>query len=201
MFCSRCGSQVQESAAFCAKCGNKLTASPSPPPFQPSPPPYRPKSSAATVVVIVAAVFFVMIAVIGIISAIAIPNLLNAIQRGKQKRSMADIRAIGTACEAYAVDHNAYPDVATVNELAQILEPKYIAHLPRQDGWLKEFYYKPLNPAEDGPQQYIIASAGKDGILEHEDLNGYSRIATGSFNNDIVFTNGAFLQYPELTHR
>jgi general secretion pathway protein G len=34
----------------------------------------------------------IVVAIIGIIAAIAIPNLLNAIDRGKQKRSMADIR-------------------------------------------------------------------------------------------------------------
>ena len=51
----------------------------------------------------------IVVAIIGIIAAIAIPNLLNAIQRGKQKRTMADMRAVGTAVEAYAVDNNFYP--------------------------------------------------------------------------------------------
>ena len=32
-----------------------------------------------------------------LIAAIAIPNLLNAIHRGRQKRSMADMRTIATA--------------------------------------------------------------------------------------------------------
>ncbi|MEO6327242.1 MAG: prepilin-type N-terminal cleavage/methylation domain-containing protein, partial [Thermoanaerobaculia bacterium] len=48
----------------------------------------------------------IVVAIIGIIVAIAIPNLLNAIQRAKQKRTMADMRSIGTAIEAYAIDHN-----------------------------------------------------------------------------------------------
>ena len=34
----------------------------------------------------------IVVAIIGIIAAIAIPNLLNAIDRGKQKRTMADLR-------------------------------------------------------------------------------------------------------------
>src|SRR5882762_1185179 len=51
----------------------------------------------------------IVVAIIGIIAAIAIPNLLNAIDRGKQKRSMADIRSLGTATESYAVDNNFYP--------------------------------------------------------------------------------------------
>ena len=51
----------------------------------------------------------IVVAIIGIIAAIAIPNLLNAINRGRQKRTMADIRTIGTAVEAYAVDKSFYP--------------------------------------------------------------------------------------------
>src|ERR1017187_7289029 len=51
----------------------------------------------------------IVVAIIGIIVAIAIPNLLNAIQRAKQKRTMGDMRSAGTAADAYAVDFNHYP--------------------------------------------------------------------------------------------
>ena len=51
-------------------------------------------------------------AIIGIIVAIAIPNLLNAIQRAKQRRTMGDMRSTATAVEAYAVDLNRYPPAA-----------------------------------------------------------------------------------------
>ena len=54
----------------------------------------------------------IVIAIIGILAAIAIPNLLNAVQRGKQKRTMSDMRALATAVEAYAVDNNVYPTAA-----------------------------------------------------------------------------------------
>ena len=58
----------------------------------------------------------VVLVVISVLTAIMIPNLLNAINRGKQKRSMADIRSIATAVETYAVDNHSYPvasDIAT----------------------------------------------------------------------------------------
>src|SRR5207245_4089012 len=52
----------------------------------------------------------IVVAIIGIIAAIAIPNLLNAIDRSKQKRTMADMRSVGTACEEYSIDsNNFYP--------------------------------------------------------------------------------------------
>ena len=52
----------------------------------------------------------IVVAIIGIIAAIAIPNLLNAIDRGKQKRTMADLRSMGTAIEEYSIDNNFYPE-------------------------------------------------------------------------------------------
>jgi Tfp pilus assembly major pilin PilA len=59
--------------------------------------------ASAIAIAVVAAVLLVPVA--GIMAAIAIPNLLNAIDRGKQKRTMADIRSIGTAIEQYAAEH------------------------------------------------------------------------------------------------
>ena len=91
----------------------------------------------------------IVIAIIGILAAIAIPNLLNAVQRGKQKRTMSDLRALATAVEAYAVDNNKYPAAACTAgffsgggaeaTLAQAsfsnLSPTYIAQPPKTDGW------------------------------------------------------------------
>ncbi len=55
----------------------------------------------------------IVVAIIGIIAAIAIPNLLNAIDRSKQKRTMADLRSVGTSVEEYAIDNSVYPNVSS----------------------------------------------------------------------------------------
>src|SRR5438105_1583283 len=128
----------------------------------------------------------IVVAIIGIIAAIAIPNLLNAIQRGKQKRSMADIRAIGTAVEAYAVDTNLYPSGASaVSGIETYVEPRYIKKIPLNDGWDVNFDYISDN------QSYTIYSYGKDGTF-----GGTFPATTTSFNNDIVFSQGQFLEFP-----
>src|SRR5437867_5795441 len=85
----------------------------------------------------------IVVAIIGIIAAIAIPNLLNAIDRGKQKRTMADIRSIGTATEAYSVDTNIYPTAADATALKTVLETTYIKKMPMQDGWNNNIVYAP----------------------------------------------------------
>src|SRR5438132_12899100 len=84
----------------------------------------------------------IVVAIIGIIAAIAIPNLLNAIQRGKQKRTMADMRAVGTAVEAYSVDTNLYPSGASgLSTISSYIEPIYIKKLHVNDGWSNPFDY------------------------------------------------------------
>ena len=71
----------------------------------------------------------IVVAIIGIIAAIAIPNLLNAINRGRQKRTMADMRSIATAVESYEVDFNFYPKVATAVAFQTDLAPYHHADL------------------------------------------------------------------------
>jgi type II secretion system protein G len=133
----------------------------------------------------------IVVAIIGIIAAIAIPNLLNAIQRGKQKRTMADMRAVGTACEEFAVDYNRYPQSASeATVLVTYLEPTYIKKLPVRDGWnnMMDYVAEGTNA-----QSYTITSHGKDGASDGTVYIGQ----TTNFNNDIVFSMGSFIEWPE----
>ena len=137
----------------------------------------------------------IVVAIIGIIAAIAIPNLLNAINRGRQKRSMADIRTIGTAVEAYAVDMAFYPTFATQNPLSGTatilgnLEPTYVKTVPREDGWRTPFY------AMSESRFYTLASAARDKIIGS--LASYTPRITSDMDCDIAYSNGSFVQYPE----
>ena len=137
----------------------------------------------------------IVVAIIGIIAAIAIPNLLNAINRGRQKRSMADIRTIGTAVEAYAVDMAFYPTYAEAPMLAASsimgnLEPTYVKTIPREDGWRTPFY------ASSQSRFYTLASAARDKQLSGA-LTSYGAGITSDMDCDIVYSNGSFVQYPE----
>ncbi|MBN1477074.1 prepilin-type N-terminal cleavage/methylation domain-containing protein [Candidatus Sumerlaeota bacterium] len=51
----------------------------------------------------------IVVAIIAILAGIALPNFLEAQARAKVSRSLADMRSIATAIEAYRVDHNQYP--------------------------------------------------------------------------------------------
>jgi general secretion pathway protein G len=142
----------------------------------------------------------IVIAIIGILAAIAIPNLLNAVQRGKQKRSMSDMRTMATAIEAYAVDYNFYPqgtcnsasytitDTTFDDSSMSLLSPTYIANPVRKDGWDNFFQYG----APTSGQEYVLLSRGRN-----KTYDGITCVTTTNFNSDIVYSNGGFVQFPE----
>jgi general secretion pathway protein G len=133
----------------------------------------------------------IVVAIIGIIAAIAIPNLLNAIDRGKQKRTMADLRSMGTAIEEYSIDNNFYPVATSVTALEDQVSPSYIRALPPNDGWGNAF------EVDSATGLYTLASCGKGAT------GGCTSACTGScgatqfFADDIIFSNGSFVQWPE----
>ncbi|MBX3727646.1 MAG: prepilin-type N-terminal cleavage/methylation domain-containing protein [Candidatus Sumerlaeia bacterium] len=51
----------------------------------------------------------IVVAIIAILAAIAVPNFLEAQVRSKVSRCKADMRTVVTAMEAYGVDYNVYP--------------------------------------------------------------------------------------------
>ncbi|MDD4279937.1 prepilin-type N-terminal cleavage/methylation domain-containing protein [Candidatus Sumerlaeota bacterium] len=55
----------------------------------------------------------IVVAIIAILAAIAVPNFLEAQTRAKISRVQTDLRTIKTALESYFVDHNHYPDCMT----------------------------------------------------------------------------------------
>ena len=135
----------------------------------------------------------VVVAIIGIVAAIAIPNLVGAFNRGRQKRTMGDIRTIGLAVEAYSVEMNRYPLVASgdcYSALQAYLEPTFIRHIPVFDAWGSTYRY--IGDAAAGTS-YTVWSASKDGNASLQYTGG----TTTNFNNDIVFSAGSFTQWPE----
>jgi general secretion pathway protein G len=127
----------------------------------------------------------IVVAIIGIIAAIAIPNLLNAVDKAKQKRTMSDLRAIGSAVEVYAIENATYPTAASAAAIKALIAPTYIDLLPSEDAW--------SNPiqVDSSPTGYTLYSQGKDGIG-----NSCPPGTTSNFIDEICFVNGQFQRYP-----
>ncbi len=52
----------------------------------------------------------IVVAIIGILAAIAVPNFLNAQVRAKVAATESNMKAIGTAIEMYMIDEGSYPN-------------------------------------------------------------------------------------------
>jgi type II secretion system protein G len=144
----------------------------------------------------------VVVAIIGILAAMAIPNLLTAIQRAKQKKTMVSIRNIATAWEARASDFSQYNAAGIagasisvpITDVAGLLAPTYIRSVPLTDGWNNTLgcYLDVAIGGGTGAQKYVIASPGRDGVFDPSMQMG----PFNSFDCDIVYSNGVFLSYP-----
>jgi type II secretion system protein G len=147
----------------------------------------------------------VVVGIIGVLAAIAIPNMLVAIQRAKQKRTMASIKAISTAWEARASDVSAYnaggtsagmlgaSNLIMATDVEAMVAPTYIKTIPKLDGWNQAFNIFLDQPiGGSNASRYVIVSAGQDGVFQSDPAAG----AITNFDCDIVFSNGQFVTYP-----
>ncbi len=132
----------------------------------------------------------IVVAIIGIIAVLAIPNLIGAIQRSRQSRTMADMRMIGQGIEAYQNDQSAYPILSngTVDALNNDLEV-YVRKYNRLDGWGEAFFYD-----SDGSHYTMVSLA-----LGGTETLPRSFGPTNTFDADILFSDGMFIQWPEGT--
>jgi general secretion pathway protein G len=157
----------------------------------------------------------IVVAIIGILAAIAIPNLLGALQKAKQKRTMTDMRTVATAWESRATDVNKYnaagaitalatcSNDVTPSQLSAVLVPTYIKLMPLDDAWGNRWRLR-ADSAFAGTaaaHEYLIWSAGRNGTSDGS--GGWDATvtsvggATTNFNDDIIFSAGVFVQYPE----
>ncbi len=150
----------------------------------------------------------IVVAIIGVLAAISIVNYMVALDKSKQKKTMADMRSIAGAWEARATDRGGYSaagattevfswpsDDLTFPDMLALLQPTYIRPLARYDGWGNELAFA-IEPATGGGQSstYAIRSAGRDGIFSAS----YSEALTTRFECDLVFSNGAFVVSPKV---
>lgn len=156
---------------------------------------------------------FVLVIVIAFVSWLA-PDFRQAMQRSRQKRTMAEMRSLATALEALATDRgwyavgpvrvaandHDYTDFSrttrvSAGELQRVLVPKYIDEVPRFDGWGNEFDIRVGDhDARGHAQAYAIRSFGADG---KPDATRYESRPVHRFTADLVYANGTFVWYPE----
>lgn len=119
------------------------------------------------------------------------PNSLGAVNRGQQKRTMADIREFAIALEGYKQVHGSYPVTSDPDELRSLLGDQI--PLPPCDGWGNPWV---VHVSRSG---YTLVSFGKCGKPDLASLAQYQPGVTSTYQSDIVFSNGEFVRMPEGT--
>lgn len=154
----------------------------------------------------------IVVAIIGILASMLIPNLLDALDKAKQKRSVADLRIVGTAMMAWLTDQSSAaaagragaPSAVDLSVFSPIslgaleseLIPRYIQEVPQRDGWKNDYDYF---LETESPQGFLVMagrSLGKDGVASGDSYE------TGGFEptdyvQDIVWTDGFFIRWPQ----
>jgi general secretion pathway protein G len=123
----------------------------------------------------------IVVAIIGILAAMTIPNLLMSVNKSKQVATATLVKAVGQAIEIYRVDNAMYPDAADIHELIPMMRP-YADTLRPFDDWKH-----PLGYAHSA-WSYSVESFGKDG-LDGPNITPETRLI---FTLDTVYSGGVF---------
>jgi prepilin-type N-terminal cleavage/methylation domain-containing protein len=132
----------------------------------------------------------IVIAIILILIAIALPNFLEAQIRAKVVRSSADLRTVATAMESYFIDFKMYPpdhDPNAYSErgLYQLTTPlKYLTIVPY------DIFNQPGTGVEPGEAFFEMASTGRKPFevanfyIGRPKVNAYDVYSHGPDHND-----------------
>lgn len=124
----------------------------------------------------------IVVGIIGIIAAIAVPMLLDVMDRAKQRRTMGDMHSIVTANGTYKVDQQVYAPT-----LGALVGGDYLQVLVGNDGWGNPFVY---NSTDDN---YDLTSLGRNGAVGPAPPSPW---INEPFDPDIIINDGMFTQSP-----
>ena len=159
----------------------------------------------------------IVVAIIGILAALLIPNALAAIQKAKQKGTMKDINSIATAMTDFITDNGTAPvhdgEIVAGDSLYTDLSGFYLKVLPTNDQWGSPFLVYGQSGAvmgtgygitESADDEFIVASRGRDKTDTTFTFNPMDPTTvyfpiTGltSFNQDLVNWSGSWIHCPK----
>ena len=169
----------------------------------------------------------IVVAIVGILTAIVIPNALVAIQKAKQKETMKQIVHLATACADYVTTVGYAPDrgnqagpLQPGGNFISAISPMFLRVCPVKDQWANPFivytgtavasvYNIPADEIAD--DDFLIVSLGRDGQsggdenFTYDEANPaaglYRMNSMADFDNDLVNLNGTWLHAPRILFR
>ena len=130
----------------------------------------------------------IVIAILGVLAAVAIPAMLTSVDKSKQKASMADMRMIGQGVQLYELDtSNFITDGTATTALVILIEPFTMTVLRPEDHWSHDYQYN-----TDGRTWYSLESFGRDGV----DGVNITPTTAFQFELDLLYASGRFINAP-----
>ena len=162
----------------------------------------------------------IVVAIIGILAALLIPNAITAIQKSKQKGTMKDIVTIATGAADWITDNGAWSnggvthngDLSSGDTFIRALSPFYVKIIPVNDQWGEPFKVylgstvgsqRNIGSTNVGDDDFLIESWGRNTTRDswtynaNQPTNGmYLVDSMDDFNNDLVNWSGSWIRAP-----
>ncbi len=163
----------------------------------------------------------IVVAIIGILAALLIPNAMSALQKAKQKGTIKDINTIATGLMDYVTDKGNVPVhtgqlTGSSDALVQAVQGFYLKTFPVRDQWGNFFVIDTrdgisgtwncayADGAEPGDDDFVVGSYGRDGAQgpnydydpQNPSASLYEVSKMADFNEDIVNWNGSMVIGP-----
>ena len=156
----------------------------------------------------------IVVAIIGILAALLIPNALGALQKARVRGTQKDISTLATTLMDYLTDKADFTNLVNSGAISaatlQKLTGIYSKALSTKDQWGFDFQlytgtaadgnYGLANSSND---DYLVFSYGRDGTAEaftydaaRPDAGLYTINRTSDFDKDIVNWNGSVIRGP-----
>lgn len=143
----------------------------------------------------------VVVAIIGILVGMALPLLLDALDKSKQRAAVGEMRSWGTGLAAYFSEKSQYPGALGVQPASTIhaaLVPYAVSNLHDHDAWGNPFQYY-----TDLTSSYTFQDCGKDGACTDlstgtctPDVDCVTPNSWQIFELDIILSDGLFTFAP-----
>jgi len=158
----------------------------------------------------------IVIAILGLLASIMIPNLVDALHKARQKRTMTDMRGIGTGWMAWVADQTGAASAGETTysagdlidiplaDMERYLQPTdtffYVQKLPGVDPWGNPYRFKMTS--EGKLSAIFICSAARDHTFKDCNLDDIPvrGFLTTDYDQDIIWADGFFVRWPEGTH-
>jgi len=127
----------------------------------------------------------IVVAIIGILAAIAIPNLMSAQRRSRYSRSATDTKTAVTQAIVYANDNNKYPGATP---MATLRNSGY-ANIADNDPWNNSYQFVTINTANPPAQGDDVVVWSKGPAFTASYTPPYTGAPLGGGNREVGYSS------------